>query len=361
MASEMRYGAIVLIALAVGLLFGTSAVQVSTQPSQPAGVGAGGAALLPNEQAVVDIAREVGPTVVSVSMADHGGQSIGSGVIVRQDGYILTNNHVVDSMGPIKVTLANGREATAKLLGGDPRVDLAILKIEVGPLKVAPLGDSDLLQVGQLAVAIGNPYGFERTVTVGVISALNRSIPGGGGALTNLIETDARINPGNSGGPLLDSKGRVVGINTALVGGRGGGLGFAVPINTAQAAIRDVLEYGRIIVPWMGISYGDVTAEMASVFDLPVDEGVMIADVVTNSPAATAGLRHGDIIVESDGKKITDGGDLQKQLREKRVGDKMSLVILRDGKRMTVNVTLQEMPRPAQSEETSHMPGAQSG
>jgi len=352
-----------------GLLLGASSVDVSTQtpPKQsvPAGTGAGGAPLLlDSEQAVVNIAKNIGPAVVSIRTGegDGEGRSVGSGVIVQSDGHILTNNHVIQGETNIRVTLANGRTVPAKRLGGDPRVDLAVLKVDAGTLPVAPIGDSDTLQVGQLAVAIGNPYGFERTVTVGVVSALNRSIPGGGAALSNLIQTDAEINPGNSGGPLLDARGRVIGINTALVSGSGGGgLGFAVPINTAQYVIRDVLRYGRVIVPWIGISYGDITPEMARAFGISTDEGVIVADVSPNSPASKAGIRRGDIIVGINGSEIEDSGDLQKQLRGKRVGDVMQLTIIRDGSRRNIKVTLEEMPSSLQSRGELCLPGMPCG
>jgi serine protease Do len=168
----------------------------------------------------------------------------------------------------------------------------------------------------------------------------------------NLIQTDAEINPGNSGGPLLDSAGRVIGINTALVGGGGGqGVGFAVPINTATTVISDVMAYGRVIVPWIGISYGDVTPSVARVFSLPAAQGVIVADVVKGGPAERAGLKKGDIIVRGNGSSIEDGGDLQKLLRDKKVGDMMKLSVLRDGKRVTVDVKLQEMPREQQFKE----------
>lgn len=346
-AATVSLWTVIIAAFIVGLLFGTSAVEVFTQTSsQGAGVGAGGGALLlDSERAVIAIARNVGPAVVGIKTGDSEG-SVGSGVVVRPDGYILTNNHVVQGEPRIVVTLASGRDVVARLLGGDPRVDLAVLKIDAGPLSVASLGDSDTLQVGQIAVAIGNPYGFERTVTVGVISALNRSIPGGGAALTQLIQTDAEINPGNSGGPLLDARGKVIGINTVLIsGGGGGGLGFAVPINTAQHVIADVLEHGRVIVPWIGISYGDITREMATVFNLPVKEGVIIAEVVPGSPAAKAGVARGDIIIRADKIDVTEGGELQKLLRSKNVGDKMTLTIVRGDRRMQVTLTLQEMPQ----------------
>jgi serine protease Do len=351
-SGRIGVGALLLAMLVAGFLFGIMTVEVHTQtPSVPAGSGRGAAALLlPNERAVIDIARNVGPSVVAVKTSDGGDSSIGSGVVVKSEGYILTNNHVVEGNGKVVVTLASGKEVPAKRLGGDPRVDLAVLKVDAGTLPTAKLGDSDSLQVGQLAIAIGNPYGFERTVTVGVVSALNRSIPGGGSALTHLIQTDAEINPGNSGGPLLDSSGHVIGINTALVTGSsgGGGLGFAVPINTAQDVIADVLRYGRVIVPWIGISYGDVTPQLSKAFDLSVKHGVIIADVVKDGPAAQAGLKRGDVIIGANGNNIDDSGDLQKLLRGRQVGDILSLTVNRDGEEKPVQIRLQEMPSTVQ-------------
>lgn len=298
-----------------------------------------------NERQVVQIARDIGPAVVAVSTEQRGDEALGSGVIIRADGIILTNNHVIARAERITVTLADGSELPARNLGGDPRFDLAVLRVDRQSLPVASLGDSDILQVGQTAIAIGNPLGFERTVTVGVVSALNRSIPGGGAALTDLIQTDASINLGNSGGPLLDSSGRVIGINTALVAGRtGGGLGFAVPINTAQRILRDVQTVGRVRVPWIGISYGEITSEVARVFDLPATSGVMIREVVPGSPAATAGLRRQDIVTAADGTPIENAGDLQRLLRDKNVGDRLSLRVIRDRQVTTVSVVLGEMP-----------------
>lgn len=339
-----RAGTVVLVVMMTGVAAGPSIIKTAAV-SQPAGVGAGGSALLASETRVIEIARNIGPSVVSVTTVTRDGTALGSGVIWRSDGYILTNSHVVEDGKSIKVTLSSGREMSATPLGGDPRVDLAVIKINATGLPTAQLGDSDALQVGQLAIAIGNPYGFERTVTVGVVSALNRNIPGGGSALMNLIQTDAEINPGNSGGPLLDSRGRIIGINTALVGGGGGqGVGFAVPINLAQSITRDVITYGRVIVPWIGISYGDLTPALARAYHLPVNTGVVVSDVDSGGPAAAAGVRKGDIVLSVDGRNVDDGGDLQMALREKRVGDTVKIGMLRSSKRVNLSVTLKEMP-----------------
>ncbi len=333
---------LVLVLSAVG--FSSAAAQAQ---NTAAGKGKGPLGVLLNEEVrIIDIVKRISPTVVAVTSYSQGGSRLGlaSGIIVSSDGEVLTNNHVVSKGAKLKVTLADGRELDAKSLGGDPLIDLAIIKLPADDLPVAPLGDSDDLQVGQTAIAIGNPYGFERTVTVGVISALGRSIPGGGASLSNLIQTDAKIYPGNSGGPLVDSSGMVIGVNAAVVGGDVGVLGFSIPINTARRVMEDVRKFGHVRVPWVGISYGDITPEIASVFRLPAKEGVIVAEVEKDGPAALAGIRKGDIIIEADGKKITDGGDLQKILRVKDVGQKLSLVVMRDGKRKTISVTLQEMP-----------------
>lgn len=304
------------------------------------------ALLLDQEQKIIDIVKRISPTVVGVTTYDSKGEQSGSasGIIVRQDGTILTNDHVVRGEARVMVNLASGKEVPAKSLGGDPTLDLAVLKVDGASYPVAALGDSDNLQVGQIVIAIGNPYGFERTVTLGVLSALRRSIPGGGLSLSNLIQTDAAIYPGNSGGPLLDSSGNVIGINTVVVGGRTGSLGFAIPINTARDIIEDISTVGRVVVPWIGIMFGDVDEEIADVYHIPVKEGVMVAEVEKGGPAALAGIQKGDIIVEVDKTKIKDGGDLQKTVRDKKVGDKLQFKVLRNGKPRNVVVTVAERP-----------------
>lgn len=338
-------GAVVLVMIVVAsLIWRPTDAQPPTQPPRS---GAGPATvLLAEESRIVDIVKQVSPAVVTVLVSDGRGnqRGSGSGVIVGRDGMILTNNHVISGGSNIRVRLASGREVQARNLGGDPGIDLAILDIDATNLPVAPLGDSDRLQVGQVAIAMGSPYGFERTVTVGVVSALGRSIPGGGAALTNLIQTDAEIYPGNSGGPLVDSSGRVIGINTVVVGGQTGVLGFAIPINTAEDIMEDVVRTGRVIVPWIGISYGEITPQIAQVFGLPMDEGIIVSSVEPNSPAAQAGLAEGDIIVGVNGENADDAAVLQRALREKDVGDRLSLRVMRDSQSRTVTITLRERP-----------------
>ena len=316
--------------------------------AQSAGSGAGpGVLLLEQERKIIDIVKRIAPAVVAVNTYDSSGESTGAGTgtIVTKDGKILTNNHVITDSAKITVTLADGKELPATSLGGDPGIDLAVIKVNSNNMPIASLGDSDSLEVGQIAIAIGNPYGFERTVSVGVVSALRRKIPGGGYALSNLIQTDAEIYPGNSGGPLLDSRGNVIGINTAVVAGRAGGVGFAIPINTARDIMDAVARVGHVTVPWIGVSYGEVTKQIAQVFELPVPEGLIVADIENNGPAALAGIHKGDIIVEVEGKKVASGGDLQKMIRAKKVGDKLTLAALRDKKLRQFTLTIQEMPK----------------
>ncbi len=319
---------------------------VPSGAQEPAGKGSGPTGVLLSEETrIIGIVKRISPAVVSVTSYKNGSrEGLASGFIVADSGEILTNNHVVADSNRIVVTLSEGRQHKAKRLGGDPFIDVAIIKIDATGLPTVQLGDSDGIQVGQAAIAIGNPYGFERTVTVGVVSALGRSIPGGGASLSNLIQTDAKIYPGNSGGPLLDSSGKVIGVNTAVVGGEVGMLGFAIPINTARRAMNDVRTVGHVLVPWMGISYGDITSEIANVFHLPVKEGILVAEVEKDGPAALAGIQKGDIIVEVDGKKIAGGGDLQRVMQAKNVGDKIDAILYRDGKRQKVIIKLQEMP-----------------
>ncbi|MHB9037928.1 MAG: S1C family serine protease [Armatimonadota bacterium] len=315
--------------------------------STGAGSGRGPATfLLPEENRIIDIVKNIGPSVVAVAQINEKGEEdgLGSGLIISSEGEILTNNHVISGATKLTVTLADGKAVEAKSLGGDPGLDLAIIKIPVDHLPVAPLGDSDLLQVGQVAIAIGNPYGFERTVTVGVVSALSRTIPGGGLSLTNLIQTDARIYPGNSGGPLVDSAGKVIGINTVVVGGKAGTLGFAIPINTARSVLEEVKQKGRVVVPWIGISFGEISPEVAQEFNLPVKGGVIVAQVEKDGPAGLAGIRRGDIIIEVDGQKIVDGGSLQKIIRKKKIGESADVTALRDNKPRHFVMTIREMP-----------------
>ncbi|WP_120168965.1 serine protease HtrA [Thermohalobacter berrensis] len=276
-------------------------------------------------------------------------QGVGSGVIVDSKGYILTNSHVVadGEADRITVLFANGTKKEGRVLWNDPALDLAIVKVNATNLPVADLGNSDNLQVGELAVAIGNPLGleFQRTVTSGVISGLNRTIRvDANNVIEDLIQTDASINPGNSGGPLLNSNGEVIGINTAKIQSAEG-LGFAIPINTAKPIIEQVIEKGRFKTVYIGIAAVEVEKyESALGIDLKADEGVIIIEVSPNSPADYAGIRPGDIVTKLNGEKVISMNHLRRMLYEYRPGDKATLEIVRNGKTMEVEITFRESP-----------------
>lgn len=294
------------------------------------------AQVLNEEQVVIRVAQQATPAVVSVSV----GRGSGSGVIVRSDGIILTNNHVVGNARTVQIGLADGRRVEGTVLGRDPSIDVAVVRVPLQDLPAAPIGDSDLLQPGQLAIAIGNPLGLDRSVTRGVISAVNRSPQGFG--LEELIQTDAAINPGNSGGPLLDSSGRVVGLNTAIRRDAVG-LGFAVPINLANDVAQQVLTTGVVRRAFLGISYNDIEPAIAAQFRLPVEEGIIVMQVAANSPAARAGIRPADIITRMGEVPITHGGDLRRALRELRPGQRTTLTVVRPDGTSTVEVTVGEI------------------
>jgi Do/DeqQ family serine protease len=272
----------------------------------------------------------------------HKQRSGGSGVIVDKEGYILTNNHVVEGAEKIKIRLNDGREFTAILKGQDSRTDLAVLHIKAKDLPVAALGDSDKLEVGEWAIAIGSPFGLEHTVTVGVISAKGRSGLGTG-TYEDFIQTDASINPGNSGGPLINIDGEVVGINAMIIQ-PGTGIGFAIPINMAKQILNDLIKQGKVVRPWLGISVQDLTSEMAEQFQVKEKEGVLIAQVHQGTGAEKAGLASGDIIKSVDDKPIKNTSELIKEIQKKRVGQKLKLSVVRDGKTLTMEVTTSAMP-----------------
>ncbi len=330
--------------------------------------------LTPEEEIVIGVYRMVGPGVVHITSTVLSQDFLfrivpergtGSGFIVDDRGYILTNNHVVENADSLEVTLADKSKVPAKLIGRDPNNDLAVIRVSVPREKLTSLklGDSAQLQVGQMAIAIGNPFGLDRTVTRGVVSALGRSLKADTGRqIRNVIQTDAAINPGNSGGPLLNSRGEVIGINTAIFSPSGGsvGIGFAIPVNTAKKLLPQLIARGRASHPWLGISGMDITPSLAQTLNLPVKEGVMVAQVASGGPAARAGLRGsqrrvrvgnfmmnvgGDIIQALDGQKITGVDDLTAFLDEqKKPGDDLRVDILRDGKPETVLVRLGELP-----------------
>lgn len=269
----------------------------------------------------------------------------GSGFVVDKEGYILTNEHVIDGAEEIKVTLSDGREFKGKVIGSDVTTDMAIVKIDANDLPVAVLGDSDELRVGEIAIAIGNPYGLEKTVTMGVISAKGRNISAGSDSheYTNLIQTDTAINPGNSGGPLLNTKGEVIGINTAIIP-YAQGIGFAIPVNVAKRNLNDLITIGKVRRAWIGVYIQEVTEDMAKQFGLEKAEGVLIADVISDGPAEDSGISRGDIILSVNGKAVNQPQELQDAIRALEIGDKATLRVKREGKEISFIVKIGEMP-----------------
>jgi S1-C subfamily serine protease len=334
--SKVAAAVAVSLALGVGIGVGQGLVGNRDLPLAWAQNASGRAARSAEEQTVIRVARQARPAVVSVSR--QGGS--GSGVVIRPNGVIVTNAHVVGDAEQVRVRLAGGRTLPGRVLGTDPVVDIAVVKVDAENLPVAPIADSDDLDVGQAAIAIGNPLGLEGTVTTGVVSATNRQRdpddPVG------FIQTDAAINPGNSGGPLLDSQGRVIGINTWII--RANNLGFAVPINVARDVAEQVLTTGRVRRAIMGIQPASVTPEIAARLNLPVRQGAAVAEVTPGSPADRAGIRAEDIITRIDGQAVTSGGDLRRILRRKSAGETVSVTLRRGGRTETVAVRLVEAP-----------------
>jgi serine protease Do len=266
----------------------------------------------------------------------------GSGVIVDGKGYILTNYHVVTGADKITIRLFDGKELKGTVQGTDPKTDLAVVQVEAKDLPVATLGDSDKLQVGEWAIAIGSPFGLEETVTVGVISAKGRTGLGTG-TYEDFIQTDASINPGNSGGPLVNIDGEVIGINAMIIQ-PGQGIGFAIPINLAKTIMMELMKQGKVVRPWVGIGLQDLTPELMKSFKIEEKEGALISQVFEGSPAEKAGLKVGDIVIEIDGKKMKNGQDVVREVLKKKVGQKIELDVIREGKRIKVEVTTAEMP-----------------
>jgi serine protease Do len=266
----------------------------------------------------------------------------GSGVVVDSKGYILTNNHVVAGADKITIHLFDGRELKGTVKGIDPKTDLAVVHVDAGDLPVAALGDSDKIEVGEWAIAIGSPFGLEKTVTVGVISAKGRSGLGTG-TYEDFVQTDASINPGNSGGPLVNIDGEVVGINVMIIQ-PGQGIGFAIPINLAKTIMTALISQGKVVRPWMGIGLQDLTPELIASFKLEEKEGALIGQVYEGSPAEKAGLKVGDLILEIDGVKVRNSQDVVREVLRKGVGQEIKLEIIREGKKTEILVTTGEMP-----------------
>lgn len=278
----------------------------------------------------------------------------GSGVIINSNGTILTNNHVVEGAKDVKVTLADQKEFSAKVLGRDPKTDLAVLKVDAKEaLPAAALGDSDALRVGDWVIAIGNPFGLSHTVTSGIVSAKGRVI--GEGPYDNFIQTDASINPGNSGGPLFNMAGQVVGINTAIIP-NGQGIGFAVPVNTAKPLIPQLITTGEVTRGYLGVNIQNVTPDLAKALNLGDHKGALVASVVEGSPAEKAGVERGDVIVSYNGKTVKDSHDLPFMVAETPVGKDATLTILRDGQEKNLNITVGKLASNDTSEESTAAP-----
>jgi serine protease Do len=320
--------------------------------------------LPPAFQLWVDLAKAARPAVVNVSTQAHvtdpraeffrrffeGGppgsprSSLGSGFIISPDGYVVTNNHVVASGGDIVVRLSRGTEHAARVVGTDPPTDLALLKIDTSTLPVLPLGDSDRLQVGEPVMAIGNPFGLDQTVTTGIVSAKERFI--GSGPYDEFVQTDASINPGNSGGPLLDSRGAVVGINSAIFSQSGGsiGIGFAIPINLAKTVLLQLRDRGTVVRGYLGVAVRPVTPEIAESAGLKEQKGVVIENVVEGSPAAKAGVQKGDVIVAVNDQAIAAPQELTRRIVGTAPGTRVQISILRKGKPLQLPVELGQLP-----------------
>ncbi len=323
----------------------------------------------PDEINNIEIYKKLSPGVVNVHSTSYARdffgyveprQGSGSGSVIDQEGHILTNHHVIEGAQKVAVSFGGQKNYAATVVGRDPDTDLAVLKLverPKGPLTVVPLGDSDKLEVGQKVLAIGNPFGQDRTLTTGVISGLQRPIRARNDRpIEGAIQTDASINPGNSGGPLLDSHGRMIGINSQILSpsGASAGVGFAVPVNIAKRIVPQLVSFGEVRRPKLGISNRDV-AWLKNQIELPVSEGVMIWQVAPGGSAANAGLRGvtptengdlelGDIIVGADGQKIADADDLYQMLDKHQIGETIQVQIFRNGRRMTIPVRLVETP-----------------
>lgn len=273
-------------------------------------------------------------------------QGLGSGVIVSSDGYIVTNNHVVEQADELMVMLGNKSKYPAKLIGTDPKTDLAVIKVEASNLPTLPWGDSNGLQVGEMVLAVGNPFGLNQTVTMGIISAVGRANMGIVD-YENFIQTDAAINPGNSGGALVNLKGELIGINTAIFSRTGGymGIGFAIPSQMVKSVMQSLMSHGKVVRGWLGVSIQELTPDLATQFDAPGTTGVLIGDVFEDSPAGRAGVKRGDIILTFNGTTVKDPTHLRSLVAETPPNSTVSMSVWREGQKQELQVSIGEMPR----------------
>src|SRR5512143_430410 len=278
--------------------------------------------------------------------------ALGSGVIVSSDGYIITNYHVVKDADEIKVLLSDKREFSGKVIGSDPKTELSVVKIEAAGLPTLQWGDSEALEVGEMVLAVGNPFGLNQTVTMGIVSAVGRANVGIAD-YEDFIQTDAAINPGNSGGALVNVRGELVGINTAIFSTSGGyqGIGFAIPSNMVKSIMASLVKKGRVVRGWLGISIQNITPELAKQFNLKGEKGVLVSDVSENGPAEKAGLKRGDIIVEYDGKRTDEPNQFRNMVANTSPGEEHSLKVLRNDEVITLKVTIGELPADMQQAE----------
>lgn len=302
-------------------------------------------------RAVVGVVEKVGPAVVSIGVKKRtrsprfGQEGAGSGVIIAPDGFVLTNSHVVEGAEEVEVSLTDGRTFSADIVGSDSATDLAVVRADAGSLPAAELGDSNSLRVGQLAIAIGNPLGFQSTVSTGVISALGRALRSQSGRLIeSVIQTDVPLNPGNSGGPLVDSRGRVIGINTAMIF-MAQGISFAVPVNTAKWVVGELVTRGKVKRAYLGIAgqVRPISRRFQRQFELETATAVEVVSIEEQGPASRAGLREGDLIVAVNGKNVASVDDIHRLLTSWTTGSLLGLTILRNGEQLQVQVIPDEM------------------
>ena len=288
----------------------------------------------------VELAKAVKPAVVNVTGRRDVGRGMGSGFIINADGYVVTNNHVVEGAEKVQVRLSDGRDLAATVVGLDPKTDLALLKVEGRGLPVISLGDSAALQVGEPVMAIGNPFGLQQTVTTGIVSATGRVI--GAGPYDDFVQTDAPINPGNSGGPLINARGQVIGINSIIFSRTGGsvGIGFAIPVNLAKSVFSQLAATGRVERGWLGVSIQELTPALVKTLGLADGRGALVAQVTEGSPAAAAGIKQGDVIVAVGGRAVARSADLPPLVADLQPGQPVKIAVLRDGKPTTIEATV---------------------
>lgn len=272
--------------------------------------------------------------------------SLGSGVIVSQDGYIITNNHVVERADEIKVLLSDKRDFRGKVIGSDPKTDIAVIKIDANDLPTIPWGDSDKLQVGEFVLAVGNPFGLNQTITMGIISAVGRANIGIA-EYEDFIQTDAAINPGNSGGPLVNIQGEMIGINTFIISRSGGyqGIGFAVPSNMAKPVMEQLIKKGKVVRGWLGVSIQEITPELAKEFGLKDIKGALVGDVTAGSPAQKAGIKRGDVILTYNGKTVDNVTNLRNMVAQTEIGTKVKIRLFREKRENEIEAVISELPK----------------